>query len=245
MATIFIADLHLSEQEPAITAGFLRFLEEDAPHAEALYILGDLFETWIGDDDPEPLHDIVANALFNLHQKGVPCYFIHGNRDFLVGKAFAKRSGMHLLPHYFLLDLYGTKTLIAHGDTFCIDDIGYQRFRRIVHNPIIQWLFLAMPLKTRLKIAAKLRNRSRMTNEMKSISLMDVNQQAVIESMAYFHTTLLIHGHTHRPAIHELMVQNHPARRAVLGAWHETGSVLKVTADNLELIEFPLPIVTN
>lgn len=140
MSTLFIADLHLCAQEPAITAGFLRFLQREAVHADALYILGDLFEAWIGDDDPEPLHAEIAAALKALQQAGVPCYFIHGNRDFLLGKRFA-RASMQLLPEEKVLELYGRRILILHGDTLCTDDQAYQQFRRKVHNPLIQKLF--------------------------------------------------------------------------------------------------------
>ncbi|AWO78141.1 MULTISPECIES: UDP-2,3-diacylglucosamine diphosphatase [Serratia] len=239
MSTLFIADLHLCAQEPAITAGFLRFLRREAMHADALYILGDLFEAWIGDDDPEPLHAEIAAALKALQQAGVPCYFIHGNRDFLLGKRFARASGMQLLPEEKVLELYGRRILILHGDTLCTDDQAYQQFRRKVHNPLIQKLFLALPLRWRLKIAANMRARSQQSNQGKSDAIMDVNPQAVEQTMLRHDVHWMIHGHTHRPAVHRLALSNGEAHRAVLGAWHVEGSMIKVSADAVELISFP------
>lgn len=234
--TLFIADLHLCQQEPAITAGFLRFLQREATNCDALYILGDLFESWIGDDDPEPLHLQVAEALAALP---VPVYFIHGNRDFLLGKGYAARSQMQLLPEQQLLELYGQRVLIMHGDTLCTDDAGYQRFREKVHQPWLQRVFLMLPLFIRQKIAARLRNDSQQANQSKSMDIMDVNPQAVVQVMQDNHASLLIHGHTHRPEIHHLTVNHQPARRAVLGAWHEQGSMIEVDTDGVRLIAFP------
>ncbi|WP_302795731.1 UDP-2,3-diacylglucosamine diphosphatase [Hafnia paralvei] len=240
MRTLFIADLHLSEQEPAITAGFLRFLQREAYQADALYILGDFFEYWIGDDDPQPLHREISSALHDLTNSGVPCYFIHGNRDFLIGKRFAQECGMTLLPQEKRLSLYGHPILIMHGDTLCTDDVDYQRYRRKVNNPFIQKLFSWLPLRTRLNIAAKMRDRSQMTNDGKSEAIMDVNQQAVIEALERNQAEWLIHGHTHRPAIHNVDMPNGKlAKRAVLGAWHYQGSMISVTPECIELIEFP------
>lgn len=234
--TLFIADLHLCTEEPAITAGFLHFLRREAQHADALYILGDLFEAWIGDDDPNPLHAEVAAA---LNQLSIPCYFIHGNRDFLVGKRFAKASGMTLLPQEQVLELYGKRVLIMHGDTLCTDDEGYQRFRAKVQQRWLQKLFLALPLFVRQRIALKMRAGSRQANSSKSQEIMDVNPQAVRQVMSQHHVQWLIHGHTHRPAVHALTVDGKPAERMVLGAWHQEGSMIKVSANALSLISFP------
>ena len=239
MATLFIADLHLCTEEPAITAGFLRFLAGEARKADALYILGDLFEAWIGDDDPTPLHHEIAVAIKSLTDSGVPCFFIHGNRDFLLGKRFARESGMTLLPEEKVLDLYGRKVLIMHGDTLCTDDAGYQAFRAKVHQPWLQTLFLALPLFVRQRIAAKMRANSKAANSSKSLEIMDVNPQAVVTEMEKHQVQRLIHGHTHRPAVHELTANRQPAFRVVLGAWHSEGSMVKVTPDDVELIVFP------
>ena len=239
MATLFIADLHLQTEEPAITAGFLRFLAATAQKADALYILGDLFEAWIGDDDPNPLHRQIAVALKTLADSGVPVYFIHGNRDFLLGQRFARESGMTLLPEEKVLELYGKRLLILHGDTLCTDDAGYQAFRAKVHQPWLQKLFLALPLFIRMRIAAKMRADSTSANRNKSQAIMDVNPQAVVNVMEKHQVQHLIHGHTHRPDIHTLTANGAPAYRYVLGAWHQEGSMVKVTADKIELIAFP------
>ena len=239
MATFFIADLHLQTEEPAITAGFLRFLQGEARQADALYILGDLFEAWIGDDDPNPLHRQIAAALNALAESGVPCYFLHGNRDFLVGKRFARESGMQLLAEEKVLHLYGRDVLIMHGDTLCTDDPGYLAFRAKVHTPWIQKLFLALPLFIRRRIAQKMRNDSKAANSSKSMAIMDVNPQAVVAVMEKNHVQWLIHGHTHRPDIHTLNANGETAHRVVLGAWHSHGSMVKVSQDDVELIPFP------
>lgn len=239
MATLFIADLHLQTEEPAITAGFLRFLQGEARHADALYILGDLFEAWIGDDDPNPLHREIAIAIKALVDSGVPCFFVHGNRDFLLGKRYARDCGMTLLAEETVLDLYGRNILIMHGDTLCTDDTGYLAFRAKVHTPWIQTLFLALPLFIRSRIAAKMRAGSKAANSSKSMTIMDVNPQAVVSVMAKHQVQWLIHGHTHRPYMHDLTVNDKPAHRVVLGAWHTEGSMIKVTPDGVELIAFP------
>lgn len=233
--TLFIADLHLCQEEPAITAGFLHFLQREAPHCDALYILGDLFEAWIGDDNPNPLHQQVARALRALP---VPVYFIHGNRDFLIGQRFAQACGMTLLPEEQVLTLYGHRLLIMHGDTLCTDDAGYLRFRAKVHNPWIQRLFLALPLWIRKRIAARMRADSKQANQHKSQTIMDVNQEAVVATMLRQQVPLLIHGHTHRPAIHTLSLQGETAQRAVLGAWHSRGSMIQLDASGIQLIHF-------
>ncbi len=237
--TLFVADIHLCQQEPTITAGFLHFLQREARQAEALYILGDLFDAWIGDDDPDPLHTDIANALRQLQQYQVAVYFIHGNRDFLLGHRFAQASGMTLLPQEQVLELYGKRILIMHGDTLCTDDPGYQRFRRRVHQRWLQKLFLALPLLVRQRIAARLRSDSQNANHHKPDHIMDVNAGAVLETMRRHQVQWLIHGHTHRPAVHPLHIDGEDAERVVLGAWHQQGSMIQVDEHGVTLVTFP------
>ncbi|MFR3706844.1 MAG: UDP-2,3-diacylglucosamine diphosphatase [Enterobacter hormaechei] len=193
MATLFIADLHLQTEEPAITAGFLRFLRGEAKNADALYILGDLFEAWIGDDDPNPLHREMAAAIKALVDSGVPCYFIHGNRDFLIGQRYARESGMTLLPEEQVLNLYGRNILIMHGDTLCTDDTGYLAFRAKVHT-VDPESVPRLPLFIRNRIAARMRAGSKAANSSKSMTIMDVNPQAVVNVMEKHRVQWLIHA---------------------------------------------------
>ncbi len=239
MSTLFIADVHLSKQQPAITAGFVKFLANEASKADSLYILGDLFESWIGDDDPNPLHNLIADALNSLTQCGVCCYFIHGNRDFLLGSEFASKSGMILLPEKKTLICHEHKLLILHGDILCTDDISYQNFRKKVRYPLIQQLFLCLPLKLRLSIAALMRSKSQQAGNRNNEDIMDVNPHAVVQLAEEYDINWIIHGHTHRPAIHQIKPGMHSVHRAVLGAWDDTtGSMIKVSAGAVELIQF-------
>ena len=231
--TYFIADLHLSENRPHLLALFRQFMQEQAPHAEKLYILGDLFDFWIGDDEKSDLISEVQQLIRHLTEQGVPCYFQHGNRDFLIGKKFAEACGLSLLPTYQLIDLYGTPTLLCHGDTLCVDDVKYQHYRKKVHQKWRQWLFLHLPLKVRLKIAEKIRAKSRQDKQLKSTEIMDVNANFVQQMFAQFHVTQMIHGHTHRQKHHEIPPHFH---RIVLGDWGETSSLLEVTPHSIEFI---------
>ncbi|MFU2114243.1 UDP-2,3-diacylglucosamine diphosphatase [[Pasteurella] aerogenes] len=231
--TYFIADLHLSENQPHLTRLFLDFMQQQAPDAEAVYILGDLFDFWIGDDEQSPLIEQVKEQIKRLTDKHIPCYFIHGNRDFLVGKRFAKACGLTLLPTYQVLNLYGQKTLLCHGDTLCIDDLAYQRFRRKVHQPWRQWLFLCLPLKVRLKIAQKIRHKSQQDKQRKSDEIMDVNPDFVRQIFTQFDVNLLIHGHTHRQNIHQIPPH---FTRIVLGDWGKTASILEASENGLRFV---------
>lgn len=226
MTVLFISDLHLSPLEPKITDCLLLFLEQEAPKAEALYVLGDLFEFWIGDDDITPLNQTVADAFLALNRKGVPIYYIHGNRDFLIGKQFAKAAGMILLPEHHVIDLYGTPTLIMHGDTLCIQDKGYQKYRKKIRNPFLQWLFYRLPLPRRRKIGDKIRESSNARNSEISAAILDVDAQEIVRVMLENNVTQLIHGHTHRPDIHTVQLNTTQGQRIVLGDWYTQGSVL-------------------
>ena len=238
--TLFISDLHLDTERPAIMAGFLRLLEETAPAADALYILGDLFEYWIGDDDPADHLAPVLEGLERLTQQGVPVYFQHGNRDFLIGEGFCQRTGCTLLPENQVIDLYGTATLIMHGDSLCTDDIAYQTMRAQFRDPQFQQLFLAQPLSARAAQARAMRERSTAAQEGKTNEIMDVNQDEVREVLQDFGVTRLIHGHTHRPAIHDLDIDGQHVQRIVLGDWGSEGSVLRCDAQGCQLTPWTL-----
>ncbi|AKC32217.1 UDP-2,3-diacylglucosamine diphosphatase [Candidatus Pantoea carbekii] len=234
--TLFIADIHLSHKEPAVTAVFLHFLETEAQQCDALYLLGDLFEVWLGDDHSNFLIQKIADRLKALK---VPKFFIHGNRDFLLGQRFACASGMVLLPEEQVLTLYGQRILIMHGDTLCTDDASYQHFRSTVHKRWLQRLFLILPVYLRGQITALVRASSKQVNQNKSISVMDVNQQTVEDVMIHQQVNMLIHGHTHRPAIHNFNLQGKSVQRAVLGAWYQSISVIQLDSNGIQLIELP------
>jgi UDP-2,3-diacylglucosamine hydrolase len=226
MNTLFISDLHLARERPQITAIFLDFLKTRAAKAQALYILGDFFDVWIGDDAMDDYARSIAKALRELADTGVPIYLMPGNRDFLYGHAFCQQSGVTLISDPLLIDLYGTPTLLAHGDALCSADKAYQLFRKIVRNPITQFIFLHLPLFLRKKIASGLRRGSHLENQKKSAYIMDVVQESVIEVMQKYHVQHLIHGHTHQPNVHHFMLDDKSATRTVLGSWEQEGHVL-------------------
>jgi UDP-2,3-diacylglucosamine hydrolase len=239
MATLFISDLHLDPARPDITGQALAFLDQETRDAEALYILGDLFEAWVGDDDPEPEKRRVIAALRRLTSAGLPCFFMHGNRDFLVGADFAAETGCTLLPDPTIIELHGTRVLLMHGDTLCTDDREYQAFRAMVRNPAWQQAMLARPLPERLALAKHLRETSAASMAGKSMEIMDVNQDAVVAAMRAHGVYTLLHGHTHRPAVHRFEVDGHEAVRIVLGDWYTQGSALRWTADGFALESLP------
>jgi UDP-2,3-diacylglucosamine hydrolase len=236
MATLFISDLHLCADRPAITQLFLEFLKRDARTAEALYILGDLFEYWVGDDATEfPDMLPIIHGLHELSDSGVPVFAMHGNRDVLLREGFEQATGARLLPDPTVIDLYGWPTLISHGDYLCTDDVEYQEFRRMVRDREWQDRFLARELDEREAVIRTYREVSRNNIATKSLEIMDVNEDAVRDAMREYGVTRLIHGHTHRPAIHEFELDGAPAKRIVLGDWYEQGSVLRCTPAGCEL----------
>jgi UDP-2,3-diacylglucosamine hydrolase len=226
MATLFISDLHLDALRPEPLRHFQVLLAGPARRAEALYILGDLFEAWIGDDDDRPPHPEVLSALADLSATGTPVYVMRGNRDFLMGPGFEAQTGCRLLPDPTVVALYGEATLLMHGDTLCTEDLEYQAFRRQVRDPRWQSGFLARPLAERAALAEKAREGSRMATQGKAEAIMDVSPKTVVETMQAHGVRQLIHGHTHRPAIHRLMLCSGEARRIVLGDWYESDCVL-------------------
>lgn len=228
-ATLFISDLHLDASRPEIAQQFIDFLHGRAHGAKALYILGDLFEVWIGDDDPDPIKALVMDALQALTQRGTACYVMHGNRDFLLGKRFCARTGARLIRDGTTIDLYGKRVLLLHGDTLCTDDHAYQRLRRILRNPVSRALFRLMTLSQRQRLAQRLRagSQAHLSNlSAQTPDIMDVNPAAVRRAFESHQVRYMIHGHTHRPAIHELDIDGQTATRIVLGDWYTQSSVL-------------------
>ncbi|HVY53760.1 MAG TPA: UDP-2,3-diacylglucosamine diphosphatase [Gammaproteobacteria bacterium] len=234
MHTLFIADLHLEEGRPDIAAIFLRFLQQEAAQAQALYILGDLFEVWIGDDDQSAFNLMVINALRKTVERGTKVYLMKGNRDFLIGRKFKKQSGCEILPDEYLVKLNGQSTLLMHGDTLCTLDIKYLKFRKRARNFFIQQLFLLKSLAKRKAIAQEARKRSYDHIHSAMPEIMDVTQEEVERMMKKYAVYHLIHGHTHKPNVHRFKLGNQEATRTVLAPWHEHGSVLVCHADGTQ-----------
>jgi UDP-2,3-diacylglucosamine hydrolase len=259
--TLFISDLHLDSSRPSVTENFIRFLKTEALQASAVYILGDFFEVWAGDDDPNPHHKRVMEAMSQFTQSKIPLYFMRGNRDFLIDQDFAKNTGCILIPDPTVIELYGRRILLMHGDSLCSDDRSHQRFRKFSQNPIIRKLFLMLvPFRLRLKIASGIRKKSMLAGakrEMQSLlentkpqdkaleykpynpypkrNPYDVNPKTVAKALKQHKTTWLIHGHTHKASMHEFIVEGIEAKRIVLGEWGITGSALVVTQNSMEL----------
>jgi len=239
VTTLFISDLHLDARRPDITAQFLDFLHGEARDAEALYILGDLFETWIGDDAVDPDQALAIAGLRELTGSGVPCFVMHGNRDFLLGEGFCAQSGAALLPDPFVLTLYGEQVLVMHGDALCTDDRSYQRLRATVRDPGWQQRFLALTPAQRATLASAARDGSKAHTAGVGEMITDVNGDSVATVLRGAGVTTLLHGHTHRPAIHALEVDGRARRRIVLGDWYHQGSVLRWDRDSYVLAALP------
>jgi UDP-2,3-diacylglucosamine hydrolase len=227
MTALFISDLHLDPDRPDATQRFIDFTRNAARNAKRLYILGDLFEAWIGDDDDDPGIRPIVTALADLTASGVACHFMHGNRDFLIGERFAARTGCRLLPEYASIDVFGERLLLTHGDLLCTDDTRYMTLRATVRDPAWQQDFLSKPLSERRNIARELRTLSKNEIANKSEQIMDVNADAVVRVMRELGVHVLLHGHTHRPGIHRFLLGGRDATRIVLGAWYEGGSVVR------------------
>ena len=228
MHSLFVSDLHLCAARPRTTQIFLRFLRETAPRAEALYILGDLFEYWLGDDElAAPDHAEVVQALAHLASSGTQVFLLHGNRDFLIGETFAQAAGLRLLIEPSLIDLYGVPTLLMHGDTLCSDDLDYLAFRAKVRDPGWVSVFLAQPLAQRQALIEQWRGQSEQEKQHKPASIMDANPAAIADILRQYAYPRLIHGHTHRPASHSHSVDGHSCERWVLPAWDDEGGYLR------------------
>jgi UDP-2,3-diacylglucosamine hydrolase len=236
--TFLISDLHLSSQRPAVTNAFKHFLKSRRDDCEALYILGDLFEAWIGDDDPAPLARDIINELKVLTEHGTPIYFQHGNRDFALGKRFILETGCTLLAEHCLVDLYGKSVLLLHGDTLCTEDKDYQRARKFIRNPLLLWAMKSLPLRIRQQIGKLGRKKSIAAVGQKPEYIMDVSQPAVMSLLQQYGTSTMIHGHTHRPATHQFFMGKEEASRIVLGAWHEQAWVVEASPAGMELQSF-------
>ncbi len=239
MTRLFVSDVHLDAASPAAIEQFLTFLQTHAAGAEALYILGDLFETWIGDDEHEPQKDRVRGALRRLTDSGVACFLLHGNRDFLLGRDFSTSTGSRLLADPVVAEFDGERVLLTHGDALCTDDHSYQELRTIVRTPQWQRKFLSLPVTDRSLMANQARAGSRQHTAKTQYQIMDVNADAVTAAFQIAGVRRIIHGHTHRPGIHQLAIEGEPAQRIVLGAWYEDGSYLSYDHGRYVLHELP------
>lgn len=237
---LFISDLHLSSERPGPVRLFQAFMRDVAPSAASLYILGDFFEAWVGDDDLDtPFNQEIVGALSDLAAGGVLIRFLPGNRDFLAGTAFARAAGLTLLADPVRIDLFGTPTLLSHGDIFCTDDTAYQAYRKQVRDPAWQTDFLARPVEERRAVAQALRERSEAAKAGKKPEIMDVNAEAILAGIRQWDVQRIIHGHTHRPARHEILLTDRTVVRWVLPDWYETGGYLRCNGNGCRALAFP------
>jgi UDP-2,3-diacylglucosamine hydrolase len=227
MATLFISDLHLEADRPDIADQFLKFLETEALGSDALYILGDLFEFWIGDDDPNEHYEWIKQGLRKLTKKNIPVFFMHGNRDFMIGERFASETAITILPDPCIAKIHGENVLLSHGDAYCTDDIEYQSVRKMTRDPQWQAMMLSKSVEERMAFAEQARTASLARGGNIDQQIADVNPAAIETAFREAGVKLMLHGHTHRPAVHEIDIDGQPARRIVLGDWYEHGSVLR------------------
>ncbi len=240
MIKAFISDLHLEAERPEIADLFIQFLKEFTAKENSLYILGDFFEAWIGDDDLTPFNQMIIDALHTATQNGLPIYFMHGNRDFLIGKKFLKMTGCQLLPDEYVVDVFGVPTLLMHGDTLCTEDLKYLKFRKKARSWLFRFVILMQSLKRRRKIAENYRAASKAHTSTSPHYIMDVTQAEVERVMQKHHVQHMIHGHTHRPALHDFEMNGTAATRTVLAAWHDDGRVLLFRDDGKnEIVTLP------
>jgi UDP-2,3-diacylglucosamine hydrolase len=239
MTSLIASDLHLDAAEPWAIDAFIAFLRGPSRAAQALYLLGDIFEVWVGDDDRDPLIDRACDALAELTKQGVPVYAIHGNRDFLLGEDFTRRTGVQLLPDPVVVELHGVPTMLSHGDVFCTEDPSYQSLRSIVRRPGWQRRFLSLPLAARRDLASAARAGSRAHTQRVIPQIMDVNPDAVVRALRVSGARRLIHGHTHRPDVHELSVDGQRAERIVLAPWYESASCIAVDENGVRVVPLP------
>ena len=240
MATLLISDLHLQEERPDITRALLHFLATRARQADALYILGDFFEAWVGDDGMSAYQQSIARALRELTDSGTRLYLMHGNRDFLIGKQFCRETGAELLNDPSLITLEGQRVLLMHGDSLCTQDLAYMKLRRWLRNPLTLFILRHLPLSTRFKLARKLRSESKAQTRMKAAEIIDVTPELIPQVLAHHGVTTLIHGHTHRPATHDLLINGQPAQRIVLGDWDKVGWALQIDENGFQQAPFAL-----
>jgi UDP-2,3-diacylglucosamine hydrolase len=239
VSSLFISDLHLTEERPEANERFIDLLEGKARGADALYILGDFFESWIGDDDLEaPFNAVIAGLLGDLARRGVPVHLMHGNRDFLVGERFCAATGTKLLADPSVHEIGGVRTLLMHGDTLCTDDLDYQNWRRIARSETWQREFLAKPLAERRRAIIDMREKSKEVVQAKPADIMDVNDAAVASALRAHAVTRLVHGHTHRPGRHALTIDGRPAERWVLPDWYGRGGYLEIGRGAPRLVRF-------
>jgi UDP-2,3-diacylglucosamine hydrolase len=241
LTTLFVSDLHLESSRPDIGAQFIKFLMDEAVSADALFILGDLFESWIGDDDPNPHYANIKNELGALVKNGLPVFFMHGNRDFMIGDRFSMETGIQLLPDPFVASVYGQDVLLSHGDAYCTDDVQYQAIRTMTRNPDWQAMMLQKSLAERQAFAAKARADSKAHGDSINDKIADVNAGAIEAVFRQFKVNLMLHGHTHRPDVHKLSIGGNAVERIVLGDWYEQGSVVRWDDDGPELCTLERP----